>query len=308
MPKFRSSSRRILVAGVGAVLLLAGCGAAPAPDDGRLKVLTTFTVIADMAREVAGDRIVVESITKPGSEIHEYEPTPDDLVRAQDADLILNNGLGLERWFEQFVERSGAPSVTLSDGVAPIPIAIGNYEGQPNPHAWMSPAAGETYVNNIASALTGLDPAGADTFRTNADVYIAELRTVGVQLEQELSGLPANQRALVTCEGAFSYLTRDAGLAEAYLWPVNADAEGTPQQIAAAVTFVRDNEVPAVFCESTVNDGAQQQVARETGARIGEKLFVDSLSEADGPVPTYLDLLTHDARVIVAGLTGRSPA
>nr|WP_308252213.1 metal ABC transporter substrate-binding protein [Pseudonocardia sp. KRD291] len=282
--------------------------AGDATADGPPKVLTTFTVIADMAQRVAGDRLVIESITKPGSEIHEYEPTPDDLIRAQDADLVLDNGLGLERWFSRFVDRTGARSATLSDGVDPIPIAIGSYQGQPNPHAWMSPRAGEIYVGNIAAALGELDPPNAGVYRANAEAYAAELRGVGEQLRRELATLPPDQRALVTCEGAFSYLARDAGLAEGYLWPVNADAEGTPQQIAAAVGFVRDRAVPAVFCESTVNDGAQQQVARETGARMGPQLYVDSLSRADGPVPTYLDLLAHDARAIVTGLTGRSPA
>lgn len=290
-------------------LLATGCGGADTADpaaDPRPKVLTTFTVIADMAQQVAGDKLVVESITKPGSEIHEYEPTPDDLIRAKDADLVLDNGLGLERWFDRFVDRTEARSVTLSDGVAPIPIAIGNYQGQPNPHAWMSPRSGEVYVRNIATAFAELDPANTATYRANAEAYAGKLRAVGEQLRTELAALPPAQRALVTCEGAFSYLARDAGITEGYLWPVNAEAEGTPQQIAAAVSLVRDKKVPAVFCESTVNDGAQQQVARETGARMGDKLYVDSLSGADGPVPTYLDLLTYDARAITAGLTGRS--
>ena len=308
--RWRSCRTTTVVAATLAVALLAsGCGGASArAADGPPKVLTTFTVIADMAQRVAGDRLVVESITKPGSEIHEYEPTPDDLIRAQDADLVLDNGLGLERWFERFVDRTGARSATLSDGVVPIPIAIGNYRGRPNPHAWMSPQAGEVYVANIATALSDLDPPNAGVYRANAAAYAAELRAVGEQLRRELAALPPGQRALVTCEGAFSYLARDAGLAEGYLWPVNADAEGTPQQIAAAVGFVRDRDVPAVFCESTVNDGAQQQVARETGTRVGPTLYVDSLSLADGPVPTYLDLLRYDARAIVTGLTGRSPA
>lgn len=311
MPKCVQLLRRtwvLLPTALGIALVVGGCGPAATERDPSApkKVLTTFTVIADMAREVAGDKLVVESVTKPGSEIHEYEPTPDDLVRARGADLVLDNGLGLERWFDRFIDRTGVQSATLSDGVEPIPIAIGNYQGRPNPHAWMSPAAGEIYVDNIADAFSELDPANAATYRANAEAYSAKLRAVGEELIRELRTLPPNQRALVSCEGAFSYLARDVGLAEGYLWPVNADAEGTPQQIAAAVTFVRANAVPAVFCESTVNDGAQRQVARETGARIGDELYVDSLSEADGPVPTYLDLLTHDARVIVEGLTGRS--
>ncbi|MEJ2866963.1 metal ABC transporter substrate-binding protein [Actinomycetospora sp. OC33-EN08] len=285
-------------------LLLAGCGSPPEEDDGgRLTVLTTFTVIADMTREVAGGRVDVESVTRPGAEIHEYEPTPDDLVRGADADLILDNGLGLERWFDQFIERAETPAATLSDRTTPIPITSGSYTGAPNPHAWMSPLNGVVYVENIRDALTRLDPAGAAQYRANAERYTGELRRVNDELVATLSALPPNQRALVSCEGAFSYLTRDAGLREGYLWPVNSDAEGTPQQIAATVEFVRQNDVPAVFCESTVNDGAQRQVAADTGARLGPPLYVDSLSEADGPVPTYLELLRHDARTIGSTLT-----
>nr|WP_211718725.1 metal ABC transporter substrate-binding protein [Nocardiopsis sp. MG754419] len=273
-----------------------------ASDDGRPLVLTTFTVLADMTENVAADRVRVASLTRPGAEIHGYEPTPDDLVRGQDADLILENGLGLEAWFAQFTDRVDAPTAVLTEGVETIPISSGEYEGEPNPHAWMSPTNALTYVDNIQAALTELDPEGADDFAEAAAAYKEEIREVSGYLETELAEVPDRSRALVTCEGAFSYLARDADLTERYLWPVNAEREGTPQQIAAVAEFVRDNDVPAVFCESTVNDGAQRSVVRETGTRMGPTLYVDSLSEADGPVPTYLDLLRHDAEAIVEGL------
>ncbi|WP_017537679.1 metal ABC transporter substrate-binding protein [Nocardiopsis halophila] len=292
-----------------ALLSAAACSAAPADDggDGRPKVLTTFTVMADMARNVAGDHLEVASVTRPGAEIHGYEPTPEDLVRAQDADLILDNGLGLEAWFSQFTDRIDAPTATLTEGVETIPIAAGEYEGRANPHAWMSPDNAAVYIANIRDALSELDPGHAEDYAANAEAYTAEVAEVGDYLETELNALPEGARALVTCEGAFSYLARDTGLREKYLWPVNADSQGTPRQIASAVEFVRDNEVPAVFCETTVNDKAQRQVAQESGARFAGDLYVDSLSEPDGPVPTYLDLLRHDARTIVEGLTGEEP-
>ncbi|MBJ7471857.1 MAG: metal ABC transporter substrate-binding protein [Solirubrobacteraceae bacterium] len=272
-------------------------------DNGKKTVLTTFTVIADMASEVAGDRVNVASITKPGSEIHGYEPTPSDLKRAADADLILENGLGLERWFEQFIDRSGAPKATLTDGIDAIPIAgDSEYAGKPNPHAWMSTKNAEIYVENIYKALAKLDPAGEPEFRANADAYKKELRAVGEEVLADVKDLPENQRALVTCEGAFSYVARDLGLTEKYLWPVNAEQEGTPQQIAATVQFVRDRKVPGVFCESTVSPEAMKQVAKEAGSTFAGTLYVDSLSKADGPVPTYLELLRRDAQTIAAGL------
>ena len=301
MSNFRLACAAIFAA---LALALAGCGAEER-DSGKPKVLTTFTVVADMVRQVGGDRIEVTSITKPGAEIHGYEPTPSDLKRAALSDLVLENGMGLERWFEQFVDLADARHVSLTVGVKPIPIAgESEYAGKPNPHAWMSVANGVIYVENIRKALTDLDPAGAAIYRANAERYTRELRRVGERVERELANLPPSRRALVSCEGAFSYMARDFGLSEQYLWPVNAEQEGTPKQIASVVNFVRDRGVPAVFCESTVSPKAQQQVARESGAKFGGKLYVDSLSKPDGPVPSYLALLQRDADTIVAGLTG----
>jgi manganese/iron transport system substrate-binding protein len=270
----------------------------------EFKVVTTFTVLADMARNVAGDHATVVSVTKPGAEIHGYEPTPQDLVGALDADLILWNGMNLEIWFEQFLSNLGdIPSATLSDGVDPLPISGGTYEGRPNPHAWMSPDNALIYVDNIATALSAADPANAAAYAANADAYKAQITAEIAPLRALIDALPPENRWLVSCEGAFSYLARDLGLEEAYLWPINADAIGTPQQVRAVIDVVRDNAIPAVFCESTVNTDPAEQVARETGAAFGGVLYVDSLSEPDGPVPTYLDLLRVTTETIATGLT-----
>jgi manganese transport system substrate-binding protein len=302
------ASRRNTAVLAVVAMLVSACGTGLSrPDDGRKHVVTTFTVLADMARNIAGDALVVESITKPGAEIHEYEPTPSDMLKAAKADVVLDNGLGLERWFDRFVQRSEAEHVTLSEGVEPVPIRSGEYQGKANPHAWMSPRTAAIYVANITDTFIRIDPAHEATFRANADAYLARLAEIDRYLHDELAELPESRRALVSCEGAFSYLARDAGLSEAYLWPVNSESEGTPQQIKDTTRFVRANGVPTVFCESTVNDGPQRQVARETGAKLGGELYVDSLSGPEGPVPTYLDLLRHDAHVIVAGLRGGTP-
>ncbi|GAB09116.1 manganese ABC transporter substrate binding protein [Gordonia araii NBRC 100433] len=290
---------------VGAVVL-AGCSGESRTDDGKPVVLTTFTVLADIGRNVAGDRLTVESITKPGAEIHGYEPTPADVRKAATASLIVDNGLGLEAWFAQFVADVDAPRVVASKGVKPIDITSDAYAGKPNPHAWMSPPNVEIYVDNLVDAFIGIDAEGADTYRANAADYKKKLRAVQQDLVASLKVLPANERALVTCEGAFSYLARDAGLTERYIWPVNAEQQATPQRVAATIDFVRGKRVPAVFCESTVSDKAMRQVVGATGARFGGTLYVDSLSLADGPVPTYLDLIRHDAKTIVAGLTGKA--
>lgn len=277
---------------------------APAQQDDTMKVVTTFTVLADMARNVAGESAEVISITKPGAEIHGYEPTPQDLVRAQDADLVLWNGLNLEVWFEQFLSNlDEVPSVTLSEGIDPIPIAEGAYEGQSNPHAWMGLENAMVYVDNIAGAFSEEDPGNAETYRRNAESYKEEIRATIEPLREEITAIPRERRWLVSCEGAFSYLVRDFDMRELYLWPMNADQVGTPQQVRSVIDGVRENEIPVVFCESTVNTSPAEQVARETGAAYGGVLYVDSLSEPDGPVPTYLDLLQATSETIARGLS-----
>lgn len=272
--------------------------------DDKMKVVTTFTVLADMARNVAGDAAEVVSVTKPGAEIHGYEPTPRDIVKAIDADLVLWNGMNLELWFEQFLTNlDDVPSATLTDGIEPIAIASGNYEGKPNPHAWMGLDNALIYIDNITKAFADADPDNATIYAANADRYKAELRATIEPLRAAVTAIPEDQRWLVTCEGAFSYLARDMGLKELYLWPMNADQNGTPQQVRAVIDGVRDNDIPVVFCESTVNTAPAEQVARETGVTYGGVLYVDSLSEEGGPVPTYLDLLTVTTRTVAEGLT-----
>ena len=278
--------------------------AAPVNDRGGkpLRVVTTFTVIQDIAQNVAGTAAIVESITKPGAEIHDYQPTPLDIVKAQSADLVLWNGMNLERWFERFFENvRGVPSVIVTDRVEPMGIREGPYTGKPNPHAWMSPANALIYVENIRKALSEHDPANAETYRRNAEAYAEQIKIVDSPLRDKLASLNDQKRWLVTSEGAFSYLARDYGLRELYLWPINADQQGTPQQVRRVIDQVRKNKIPVVFSESTISDKPARQVASETGARYGGVLYVDSLSDDRGPVPTYLKLLEVTVATIANG-------
>ena len=276
---------------------------AAAQNDKKFKAVTTFTVIADLAKNVAGDAATVESITKPNAEIHNYQPTPGDILRAQDADLVLWNGLNLELWFEKFFRNlSEVPSVVVSEGVEPMGIAEGPYTGKPNPHAWMSHEAALIYVENIRKAFAEHDPANADTYNKNAAAYSEKIKAVVAPVRAALDTIPEERRWLVTSEGAFSYLARDFGLKELYLWPINADQQGTPQQVRKVIDAVRANKIPVVFSESTVSADPAKQVARETGVKYGGVLYVDSLSDENGPVPTYLDLLKVTAETIAKGL------
>ncbi|NIE73221.1 metal ABC transporter substrate-binding protein [Pantoea sp. Ap-967] len=297
-----SQSRSMLLRLVGVMLSVFLC-AAPAGAAQPFKVVTTFTIIADMARNVAGDAAQVESITKPGAEIHNYSPTPGDLRRAQGAQLILWNGLGLELWFEKFFQRlDQVPSVVVSDGIEPMGIAAGPYTGKPNPHAWMSPRNAQVYVDNIRDALIKYDPANAAVYTQNAQAYKARIDATIAPIRERIQQIPPERRWLVSSEGAFSYLARDFDLKELYLWPINADQQGTPKQVRQVIDTVKANGIPAVFSESTVSDKPARQVARETGAHYGGVLYVDSLSASDGPVPTYLDLLRVTTETIAKGL------
>ena len=277
-------------------------GLAALQAEAKFKVVTTFTVIQDIAQNVAGDAATVESITKPGAEIHEYEPTPKDIVKAQSADLILWNGLNLERWFERFFQNiKDKPAVVVTEGITPLSIYEGPYKDAPNPHAWMSPSNALVYVENIKNALVKYDPQNADTYQKNAAAYAEKIKQLDKPLREKLAQIPADQRWLVTSEGAFSYLAKDYDLKEGYLWPINAEQQGTPQQVRKLIDSVKKNHIPVVFSESTVSAKPAQQVAKESGAKYGGVLYVDSLSAADGPVPTYIDLLNVTVSTIVKG-------
>lgn len=282
------------------ILMLFSAASANAAE--KFKVVTTFTIIQDMAQNIAGDAAVVESITRPGAEIHDYQPTPRDVMKAQSADLILWNGLNLERWFSRFFANlHDVPSVVVTDGIEPMPISDGPYANNPNPHAWMSPANAQIYIENIRQALVKYDPQHAETYNRNAAAYAEKISALDAPLRARLDKIPASQRWLVTSEGAFSYLARDYQLKELWLWPINADEQGSPQQVKRVIDSVRQHQIPVVFSESTISDKPAKQVSKETGAHYGGVLYVDSLSQADGPVPTYIDLLQVTVNTIAEG-------
>lgn len=326
-----SPTRSFTVAtGMLGALALSGCAAANsgepdgASEDQRPVVLTSFSVLADMTRAVGGDLVDTRSITPPGAEVHEYSPTPGDLRDAAAADVIFFNGLGLEAWYEQFLSHSSVEVLMLSESVETLPVtrlpedspgaaadpadsaaeaeAADDEDLPVNPHAWMSPAQAMIYVDNIEAALSELSPEDSAQFAENADSYRGEIQAIWDRAEERLAPLQEDGEIhLVTCEGAFSYLAEDLNLGEHYLWPLNAENEGSPQQVEAQIRYVQEHQVPTIFCESTVNDGAQQQVAETTGATLSEPLHVDSITEADGPAPSYLELLEHDLDLIIEG-------
>lgn len=299
---FNNNNKIVFRTILSSLIIIAGLYGSAQAAEKKFKVVTTFTVIQDMAQNVAGDAADVESITKVGAEIHEYDPTPQDITKALSADLVLWNGLNLELWFKRFFEDiKDVPSVVVTEGIEPMPIQEGSYKGNPNPHAWMSPTLALTYIENIRAAFVKYDPKHADTYNQNAADYIAKIKALDAPLRERLTKIPDAQRWLVTSEGAFSYLARDYNLKEAYLWPINAEQQGTPKQVKNLIDLVKAKNIPVLFSESTISDKPAKQVSKETGAKYGGVLYVDSLSTKDGPVPTYIDLLKVTVETIAKG-------
>lgn len=284
------------------ILLLSATLAAPNIACAKFKVVTTFTIIADIAQNIAGDAATVVSITKHGAEIHDYQPTPKDIIKAQHADLILFNGLNLERWFEKFFTNMQAiPAVIVTKNIKPLSIYAGPYAGKPNPHAWMSSSNALIYVENIRQALVKYDNKNKDTYNLNAKKYSAKIKVLDTKLRAEFSKIAPKNRWLATSEGAFSYLCRDYGFKEAFLWPINAEQQGSPKQIKELIDTIKANRIKVVFSESTISDRAAKAVAHATGINYGGVLYVDSLSAKTGKVPTYLDLLQITSNTIIKG-------
>ena len=265
-------------------------------------ILASFTVLADIIENVAKDEFVVKSITKPGVEVHGYQPTPSDLIKASKAFVFIDNGFGFELWAEKFVSNLQIKRVTISNRLEPIFISEDFYKGKPNPHAWISPKRGMIYVDVIVDSLSELKPSEAESFKNNGQIYKNKIAKIDKDFSLFINNLEKNNRYLVTCEGAFSYLTNDYGLKEAYLWPVNAESQITPKRMARTISLVKNKNIPSVFCESTVNNESQMIVVNETGANYGGDLFVDSLSKFNGSANTYLKMLQHNLTLIKKGL------
>ena len=265
-------------------------------------ILASFTVLADMIENVAKDVFIVRSITKPGIEVHGYQPTPSDLIKASKASVFIDNGFGFELWAEKFVSNLKVKRVTISDRLDPIFISEDFYKGKPNPHAWISPKRGMIYVDIIVDSLSEIKPSKAESFKNNGQIYKNKIAQLDKDFSLFINNLEKNNRYLVTCEGAFSYLTNDYGLKEAYLWPVNAESQITPKRMARTISLVKNKNIPSVFCESTVNNESQMIVVSETGANYGGDLFVDSLSKDNGSANTYLKMLQKNLTLIKKGL------
>ena len=287
--------------------VLSGCRVSNVSKDNNKKVLlTSFTILEDIVRNIAGEEFRVESITKPGMEVHGYKTTPSDLIRGSEAVLFVENGFGLELWSEKFTSNLNVRRLSISDYINPIFIEEDAYKGKPNPHAWISPVRGKLYVDIIVNALKDLDPANSSKFEKNGIIFKSKINKIDEDFKLFLNTINKSKRYLVSCEGAFSYLANDYGFKEAYLWPVNAESQVTPKRMAKVISLIKENKIPLVFCESTVSSEAQLTVARESGAKFAGNFYVDSLSSKNGPASNYLDLLNHNLLLIKKGFNSQT--
>jgi zinc/manganese transport system substrate-binding protein len=301
-----------------ALLVLAIAAAAmapfsPAQAQGRINAVATFTILADLVAEVGGDRVAVSTLVGPEGDAHVFEPTPASLRAVAAADILFANGLLFEGWIERLISaaRYEGPVVFASEGVRPLAFAerAGHahhdhqHIGAPDPHAWQSVANARVYAANIAAALSALDPAGAAAYEANLARFLADLDVLDAEILASVAALPANRRVVITSHAAFGYFADAYGFV--FLAPrgVSTDAEPTAATVAGLIDQIRAADVRAVFIESMSDPRLIEQIARETGAVVGGKLYPDALSAPDGPAPTYLEMMRHNIRTIVAALS-----
>lgn len=288
--------RRSLSALMAALALVA---TAPAFAQGKLEVVASFTILADLARNVGGERVLVNSLVGPNGDVHSYVPTPADAKVLVGAKVIVLNGLGLEGATARFMESAAknAQVVVASTGVTPLRLG-----GQLDPHAWQSVPNAKIYVTNIRDALISADPADKVVFEANAAAYLQRLDALNTEFKAEIVKIPPDRRELISIHDAFGYLGSAYGIAFIAPHGVSTEAEGSARDIAHIIKQIRAAHIPAVFLENVTDPRVMEQIAHESGARVGGTLYSDALTAPDGPAPTYIDLMRHNLKQLVTAL------
>ncbi|GAE24639.1 manganese ABC transporter [Halalkalibacter wakoensis JCM 9140] len=269
-------------------------------EEDELFITTSFSILGDVISTIVGDRGTVEYIVPIGEEPHEYEPVPSDFRKVSDSDVFYVNGLGLEEWLEKLVESVGDVEViSVSDGVTPI--MLGGDEEE-DPHAWMSVANVQLYVEAIVADLIERDPAGESTYRENADAYLAELEELDAYIKAEIEAIPEENRVIVVSEDAFKYFGEAYGFQTEGVWEINSHEEGTPGQIARVIDVVNDQSIPAIFVETTVDRRYMESVAGDTGVEIAGEVYTDAIGQEGSGAETYILMMKHNVDTFVNGL------
>lgn len=305
--------RNYLKVALLALLLLAATGAAQG-NAGKVRVVTTFTVLKDIVAQVGGELVEIHSMVPMGTDPHEYQPLPADIIAATRADVLFWNGLDMETgdgWFKALVEVAGKELggervFELAAGVEPLLLTDGSTTAV-NPHAFLSPRMGIIYTQNALAALVSVDPLNAETYERNAAAFIGLLREWDERYAALIGAVPKEERNLVTSERAFQYLAADYGLNEGYLWEIDTDEQGTPRQIRSLIEFVRNHRVNGLLVETNVDPRPMRTVSAETGVPIVGEVYSDELGPPGSPGETYLGYLEHNLKMIVAALQSRTP-
>ena len=278
-------------------------------DNGKLNVVVTNSILADMTKNIAGDKINLHSIVPIGQDPHEYEPLPEDIAKVSAADLIFYNGINLENaWFTKMVKNAqkveNQDYFAASDGVEVIYFEGQSEKGKEDPHAWLSLENGIIYAQNIAKQLMAKDPENKDVYQQNLDTYIQQLAALDEEAKSSFAAIPADKKLIVTSEGCFKYFSKAYDIPSAYIWEINTEEEGTPQQTRDLVQKLKAGPTPAaLFVESSVDDRPMKTISRETGIKIYAKIFTDSIAKEGEDGDSYLAMMKWDLEKITEGLS-----
>lgn len=307
--------------------LLAGCGTsetvqtestqgeqvtqqAEVETEGRLQVVATNSILADMAKNVGGDTVEVYSVVPIGTDPHEYEALPADIQACSDADIVFYNGLNLETgngWFDKLMETTGKVQgedyFVVSEGVQPKYLTTEGQEGEEDPHAWLNIENGILYSQNMARVMSEKDPENAALYQENCDRYVATLSELHEEAKTAFEDIPEEKKLLVTSEGAFKYFCDAYNMTAAFIWEINTESQGTPEQMTRIIDIIHETEVPVLFVETSIDARSMEQVSAETGLPIFEKIFTDSLSDEGGDGDTYYNMMKWNITKIHEGLS-----
>lgn len=308
----------IVLAGVASLFLLAACGSSKSGADSssadsgeeKLQVVATNSIIADMAKEIGGEQIELHSIVPVGTDPHEYEPLPQDIQKASEADIVLYNGLNLETgngWFEKLMETAGKKENTdyfaVSRTVTPMYLSGQESSHTEDPHAWLDISNGIAYSEEIARIFAEKDPDNKENYLENSKVYTAKLKELDQTAKAEFADIPEAKRLLVTSEGAFKYFSKAYGLTAAYIWEINTESQGTPEQMKTIIDTVKSSDVPSLFVETSVDARSMERLSKETGLPIYSKIFTDSVAEEGEDGDSYYTMMKWNLEKIHEGLS-----
>jgi zinc/manganese transport system substrate-binding protein len=287
-----------------ATALLISAQVSPAFAQDKLNVVATFSILADLVKNVGGDRVEVKSLVGPNGDAHVYQPTPNDAKTLSDAKLVFVNGLGFEGWMARLVKASGtkAAMITATKGVKPRKMEEGGHT-EADPHAWQSVPNAKVYITNIYDALAAADPAGKATYAANTAAYLAKLDALDVQVRAAVAAIPADRRKIITTHDAFGYFGAAYGVAFIAPQGVSTESEVSARDVAKIITQIRKQKIPAVFLENVTDERLLRRIGEESGARVGGTLYSDALTDERGVAPTYLDMMRHNVKQLAEALT-----